>query len=127
MVSAFHGHYLVPWGDGRVIAGATRETDSGFNPRVTTAGAHEVLEEALRLAPGLADASLEEFRVGLRPVSADGQPLIGAVPGLDGAYVATGHGSTGLTLGPYTGRLVAQLVDDGEAEHDLSAFSPDRF
>lgn len=51
VVSGFHGHYLVPWDGGRVIAGATRETGSGFDPRVTTAGAREVLEEALRLAP----------------------------------------------------------------------------
>lgn len=127
VVSAFRGHYLVPWGDGRVVAGATRETGSGFDARVTADGAREVLEEVLRLAPGLAEAAIDEFRVGLRPLSADGLPLIGRVPDVDGAVVATGHGPTGLTLGPYTGKLVAQIVLDGAVEHDLSAFSPVRF
>lgn len=127
VVSAFHGHYLVPWADGRVIAGATRETGSGFDPRATVAGVCEVLDEALRVAPGLADADLHEVRVGLRPLSADGLPLIGAVPGVPAVYLATGHGPTGLTLGPYTGKLVSQLVLDGTAEHDLSAFDPGRF
>lgn len=127
VVSAFHGHYLVPWGDGRLVAGATRETGSGFDPRVTVDGAREILSEATRLAPGLSDAAIREFRVGLRPRSADGLPLIGAVPGVDGAYLATGHGPTGLTLGPYTGKLVAQLMLDGGAEHDLDPFDPDRF
>lgn len=127
VVSAFHGHYLVPWDDGRVVAGATRETGSGFDPRVTVDGAREVLAEALRLAPGLAEAEVETFRVGLRPLSADGLPVIGPVRGPDGVYLATGHGPTGLTLGPYTGKLVAQLVMDGAAEHDLTPFDPSRF
>lgn len=127
VVSAFRGHYLVPWADGRVVAGATREDGAGFAPRTTAAGVQEVLAEALRVAPGLADAELEEVRVGLRPVSADGLPLIGPVSGVDGAYLATGHGPTGLTLGPYTGKLVSQLVLDGAAERDLSAVDPGRF
>lgn len=127
VVGAFRGHYLVPWADGRVVAGATREDDTGFDPRATAAGIRDVLEEALRVAPGLADAELREVRVGLRPLSADGLPIIGAAPGVEAAYLATGHGPTGLTLGPYTGKLVSQLVLDGAAEHDLSAFDPGRF
>ncbi len=127
VVSAFHGHYLVPWADGRVVAGATREDGTGFDPRATAAGVREVLAEALRVAPGLADAELLEVRVGLRPASADGLPVVGAVPGVEGAYLATGHGPTGLTLGPYTGKLVSQLVRGGAVEHDLSAFDPARF
>lgn len=127
VVSAFHGHYLVPWADGRVVAGATREEGTGFDPRATAAGVREVLAEALRVAPGLADAELLDVRVGLRPASADGLPVVGAVPGVEGAYLATGHGPTGLTLGPYTGKLVNQLVRGSAVEHDLSAFDPARF
>ncbi|WP_225935430.1 hypothetical protein [Halobaculum magnesiiphilum] len=44
-----------------------------------------------------------------------------------GAYLATGHGSTGLTLGPYSGALVADLVRGVDPEADLSAFDPGRF
>ena len=60
------GHYLVPFEDGRVAAGATRETGSGFDPRVTAAGLQEVLDHALAVAPGLSAATVLETRVGLR-------------------------------------------------------------
>lgn len=126
-VTAFHGHYIVPRTGGRIIAGATREDGTGFDARATAAGLREVLDEALRVAPGLADAAFEAVRVGLRPVTADGLPVIGAVPGVEGVYVATGHGPTGLTLGPYTGRLVARLVRGAPVEHDLGPFDPGRF
>ena len=66
-------------------------------------------------------------RVGLRPVSADGLPVIGPIPDVEGAYVATGHGPTGLTLGPYTGTLVARLVRGEPVAQDLGPFDPGRF
>ena len=69
MISAFHHHYLVAWPDSRVVAGATRETGSGFAPHTTAAGVREVLGEALRVAPGLAAAEIREIRVGPAPVS----------------------------------------------------------
>lgn len=127
IVSAFHEHYLVPWPDGRVAAGATRETGAGFAPHTTAGGVCEVLNEALRVAPGLDDAEVEEVRVGLRPVSADRLPILGAVPEVDGGYVATGHGATGLQLGPYSGKLVAELVRGEESETDISQFGVGRF
>ncbi|NHN59635.1 MULTISPECIES: FAD-binding oxidoreductase [Halorussus] len=127
IVSAFRDHYLVSWPDGRVAAGATRETGSGFAPRTTAAGVREVLDEALRVAPGLADAEPAEVRVGLRPVSEDRLPILGGVPGVEGAFVATGHGATGLQLGPYSGKCVAERVLGREPETDISAFDPARF
>jgi D-amino-acid dehydrogenase len=127
IVTGFHDHYLVPWPDGRVAAGATRESGVGFDPRATAAGVHEVLDEALRVAPGLGDAELRKVRVGLRPASADGLPVLGPVPGVDGAYLATGHGPTGLLLGPYSGRIVAEQVAGREPDADVSPFRVERF
>jgi D-amino-acid dehydrogenase len=127
IVSAFRGHYLVPWPGGRVAAGATRETGSGFDPRPTAGGVREVLDEALRVAPGLANAELAEVRVGLRPLSEDELPVLGRVPEIDGAYLATGHGPTGLQLGPYSGKVVAAMVQGAEPETDVSAFAVGRF
>lgn len=126
IVKGFRDHYLVPWPDGRVAAGATREPDAGFAAEPTAAGVRTVLDEALRLAPGLADADFAEVRVGLRPASPDGRPVIGQAP-VDGAYLATGHGPSGLTLGPYTGRVVADAVLGRGVDADLSPFRPDRF
>jgi len=127
MISAFHHHYLVAWPDSRVVAGATRETGSGFAPHTTAAGVHEVLGEALRVAPGLAGAEIREIRVGLRPFTSDTLPVLGPVPGTAGVFLVTGHGPTGLTLGPYSGKLVADQMLGKAPELDLSPFSVARF
>ncbi|XVH32859.1 NAD(P)/FAD-dependent oxidoreductase [Haloferacaceae archaeon DSL9] len=121
------GYYMVPWPDGRVAVGATREAESGYDPRVTAGGLREVLSAALRVAPGLGDATHLETRVGLRPASADGLPVLGAVSGVDGAFLATGHGATGLQLGPYSGKLVADRVRGVDVGVDLEPFSVARF
>jgi glycine/D-amino acid oxidase-like deaminating enzyme len=127
MVSAFRHHYLVPWADGRVVAGATRETGSGFTPHTTTAGVRAVLDEALRVAPGLAGAEIREIRVGLRPLTPDTLPVLGAVPGVAGVFLVTGHGPTGLTLGAYSGKVVGALMLGQAPETDLAPFSVARF
>jgi glycine/D-amino acid oxidase-like deaminating enzyme len=127
IVTGFRDHYIVPWPEGRVAVGATRETGSGFDPRPTAAGFREVLTEALRVAPGLADAQILEIRVGLRPLCADGLPVLGAVPGADGVFLATGHGPTGLQLGPYSGKVVADLMLGRAPEVDLTPFRAARF
>lgn len=127
ILSAFRGHYMVPWPDSRVAVGATRETASGFDPRLTAAGIHEVLTEALRVAPGLAGWEIHEMRVGLRPLSRDGLPVLGPVPGIDGVYLATGHGASGLQLGPYSGKVTAELMLGGLPEIDLEPFRVARF
>lgn len=128
IINAFRGHYLVPWEDGRVVAGATREDGSGFEPVTTAEGVREVLSEALQLAPGLRDAAIREIRVGLRPVTPDKMPVLGRVPGREGVYLATGHGATGLQLGPYSGKRVAEMALGKDAtEVDLAPYRLARF
>jgi D-amino-acid dehydrogenase len=127
IIEGFRGHYMVPWPGGRVAVGATRETGSGFDPRLTAAGVREVLAEALRLAPGLAQWEIHEMRVGLRPLSADGLPVLGPVPRIEGVVLATGHGPSGLQLGPYSGKLIADLMLGRRPEMDLSPFHAARF
>jgi D-amino-acid dehydrogenase len=127
IVVGFHSHYLLTFGPHRVVAGATRETGSGFDPRATAGGVAEALGEALRVAPGLAAATLSEVRVGLRPASPDGLPVIGRAPGYERVWLASGHGPTGLQLGPYTGELVARLALGEPAPLDLTPFAPERF
>jgi glycine/D-amino acid oxidase-like deaminating enzyme len=122
VVSPLAEHYLLAF-PGRVVAGATREDGAGFDARVTAAGCAEVLVNALSVAPGLASATLHEVRVGLRPVATRGYPYVGAVPGVAGAYLATGHGASGLTYGPWSGVQVADAAL-GEPHDDLRAFAP---
>jgi D-amino-acid dehydrogenase len=127
IVLAFRGHYMVPWPDGRVVVGATRETGSGFLPHTTAAGVAEVLAEALRVAPGLAGAEIREIRVGLRPASRDGLPILGPVPAIANLLLAIGHGAVGLQLGPYSGKVVAGMIVHGAAETEIDPFSLARF
>jgi D-amino-acid dehydrogenase len=127
IVVGFHSHYLLSFPDGRVVAGATREDQAGFAVRVTASGAREVLGEALRVAPGLADFTLHEIRVGLRPATPDGLPILGRVPQLDNVFIATGHGASGLQLGPYSGALAADLALGKQPELDLAPFAVERF
>ena len=118
------GHYLLAFDDSRVVAGATRETGSGFEARVTAAGLAEVLANALAVAPGLGPAVHLETRVGLRPAGPDARPLLGPVPGLDGLVVATGLGASGLTMGPYAGAVAARSALGLPATLDLTPFHP---
>jgi D-amino-acid dehydrogenase len=127
IVVGFHSHYLLSFPDGRVVAGATREDQAGFDVRVTASGAREVLGEALRVAPGLADFTLHEIRVGLRPATPDGLPILGRVPQLDNVFIATGHGASGLQLGPYSGALVADLALGKQPKLDAAPFALERF
>jgi D-amino-acid dehydrogenase len=71
------------------------------------------------------DAPVEAW-AGLRPATPDGLPLIGALPGLEGAYLATGHGMLGVTLAPATAALLAPLVLEGRAAPELAPFDPAR-
>jgi D-amino-acid dehydrogenase len=94
---------------------------------MTAGGVHEALSEALRVAPGLAVGTLHEVRIGLRPASPDGRPILGHFPGGGNVFVATGHGPSGLQLGPYSGALVADLVLGQVSSIDLVPFDPARF
>lgn len=69
-----------------------------------------ILARATRYVPAVEDAPIQGYRACARPLSADGRPLIGTVPGLDGLFVCAGHGPWGISTGPASARLIADLV-----------------
>ncbi|QMU97292.1 FAD-dependent oxidoreductase [Microbacterium esteraromaticum] len=109
-VHPMSGHYMLAFDDSRVVVGATREPGTGFDPRVTAAGQREVLENALAVAPGLADATLIETRVGLRPMPEGTLPVVGAIDTMPGVYLNAGFGAGGLTMGPIVGDQLAAIM-----------------
>ncbi|SEI85971.1 D-amino-acid dehydrogenase [Bhargavaea ginsengi] len=117
-------HYMLAFDDSRVVAGATRETGSGFDYRQTVGGVHEVTGEALRIAPGLSSGTLREVRIGFRPMGEDSLPLLGKLEELGHVTIATGLGPSGLTMGPYVGYLASCLAMGEETGMDLSAYHP---
>lgn len=114
-------HYLLAFDDSRVVVGATREPEAGFDHRVTAAGLREVLDEALTVAPGLATATVAETRIGFRPASP--RPLLGRAGDV---VVATGFGPTGLTMGPVAGAVAADLALGQQPRLELSGLTPGR-
>lgn len=126
VVSAMGGPYILSFAPDRIVTGATHE-DVGFDYRVTAGGVADVLTSALKLAPGLADATMVETRVGFRPVSRDRLPIVGPVAAMAGAVIATGLGAHGLTLAPAVGMIAARLALGQDARGDLAALRPDRF
>ncbi len=124
ILPAGSGHYLLAFDDSRVVAGATRESGSGFDARVTAGGLNEVLTEALAVAPGLASATHVETRVGLRPAGPDPRPLLGSVSSVAGLVIATGLGASGLALGPLTGAVAARTALGVDQPIDLAPFDP---
>jgi glycine/D-amino acid oxidase-like deaminating enzyme len=116
--------YLVAFPAGRVVFGATRE-QAGFAYHTTVGGVGGLLAGAVELAPGLRDAELLETRIGFRPVTSDGRPLLGRLT--DRLIVATGHGPEGLTAGPWSGLAVALLALGQPPVTDLTPFAPSRF
>jgi glycine oxidase len=106
--------YLVPRPDGRLIVGATVE-ERGFDVAVTAGGVHELLREAYRLLPEVAEMELVEAMAALRPGTPDNLPLVGPSPRLDGLVLATGHYRNGILLAPLAAERVADLL---AAPHD---------
>lgn len=117
-------HYLLAFDDSRVVVGATRENGKGFDYRVTVEGQHEVLAAALKFAPGLANAQLIETRIGFRPAIDRLKPILGRVPGIEGLVLGNGLGAAGLTIGPFAGKLLAQLAVGETTELALDNYSP---
>jgi D-amino-acid dehydrogenase len=112
--------------DGFIRYAGTMEF-SGLNHVMHRARLEQLTAGARAYLPGLeAQAPLSEW-CGLRPVSADGLPMVGPLPGLEALVVATGHGMLGLTLGPATGALVSDWVLDGDADPRWRPLSPQRF
>lgn len=100
---------------------------SGINQRLDRRRIAILERAARRYLPGALDGSERTDWVGMRPVTPDGLPAIGWLPGLPNVCVATGHQMLGVTLAPSTGLAVAQLVLDGASEIDLVPFDPGRF
>jgi glycine oxidase len=113
--------YLVPRGDGRLIVGATVE-EMGFDTAVTAGGVHELLREAYRLLPDVAEMELLGVTAGLRPGTPNNLPIVGR-GAIDGLVLATGHFRNGILLAPLAAETVADLLS-GDRRSSFVGNSP---
>lgn len=100
--------YVVPRRSGEVVVGATME-ERGFDTTVTAGAVHDLLREAYRAVPELAELEFAEASAGLRPGTPNNMPIIERAA-LDGLVYATGHFRNGILLTPPTADRVAELV-----------------
>jgi glycine oxidase len=114
--------YAVPRDGGGLVIGAT-QYEAGFDVDVTVAGVRDLLRDAERVLPAVAEYALVETAAGLRPGSPDNRPLIGFL-GPSGLMVATGHGRNGMLLAPVTADAVVAML---RGEAGPSASDPRRF
>lgn len=117
--------YLVPRRSGEIVVGATSE-DAGFDERRTAGAAFDLLREAFRLLPGIAELELSEHSVGFRPALRDALPAIGPL-GPHGLFVATGHYRHGVMLAPATAMMLVDWMVAGQVSPLLVPFEPSRF
>jgi D-amino-acid dehydrogenase len=99
---------------------------SGLNHIMRPARLRQLTTAARGYIEGIGTARPVSEWCGLRPMSVDGMPIVGALGGVEGLSVATGHGMLGLTFAPLTGQMIARLVM-GEGDARLAGWSPDRF
>ena len=112
--------------DGFVRFAGTLEF-SGVNHEIRRPRLEQLTNASQRYLNGVGEAAALSEWCGLRACISDGLPVVGPVPGHRDIFIATGHAMLGLTLGPITGRLIAEYVLDGTPSMDIQALSADRF
>ena len=117
--------YFVPKRDASVVVGATVER-VGFDAGVTARGVSSLLQGAEGLAPAMAGSRFHAAWAGLRPVTPDGLPFVGRIPGREGLWLAAGHTRNGVLFAPVTAELVTELVLGKSPGLDVGAVSPGR-
>jgi glycine oxidase len=98
--------YTVPWAPDTLLVGATVE-DVGFDERSTVEGVRDLLDAVGEMLPASRHSAIADIRVGLRPSTADGLPLIGPLLSDSRICLATGHYRSGVLLAPITAKMVA--------------------
>ncbi len=104
-----HNRYAVPRRDGHVLVGSTLES-VGYDKKSTETARHQLHQDALAIAPSLAQYPIRHQWAGLRPATFDGLPFIGPHPTVQGLFLNTGHYRVGIACAPASARLLADLM-----------------
>lgn len=114
--------------DGTLRFGGTMEVN-GLNLSINPARVRGIVRSVHAYFPKFSETDFKGIQpwAGLRPVSPDGIPYLGEVPGLTNLTAATGHAMMGISLGPITGRLIADLLAGESPFRSIQAMKLDRF
>ncbi|ABS62509.1 FAD dependent oxidoreductase [Parvibaculum lavamentivorans DS-1] len=113
---------------GNRLRAAGQAEVGGYDLTLERPRAEAVLSALVSLFPQAGpEREAAEFWCGLRPMTPDGSPVIGATPGFANIFINSGHGTLGWTLGAGSGAALAELICGGASQPDLSPFSIRRF
>ncbi len=117
-----NNQYLLSFGSGKIIIGATHQSVKDFDARPTAGGMHYILDEALKAFPALKNSEVTRTHVGFRPFTYNHLPVFGRVQPYEGLLIANGLGASGLTTGPYIATLLAQMVTGEQTDIDITPY-----
>ena len=112
--------------NGNLLLGSTREL-VGYDKRNTVDGLKQIASQAVRILPDLKEMMLLRAFAGLRPYTPDGLPILGKVEKIKGFIMAAGHEGDGIALSAITGKLISELIINGETDVSLDDFNLNRF
>lgn len=114
--------------NGRLRFGGTMEL-AGMDESINPIRVRGIIDAVQRYYPEFGPQDFEGIKPwrGLRPCTPDGVPYVGRTRAKENLIVAAGHAMLGITLGPITGRIAADLLQDTAPKYDLAALSPDRY
>jgi glycine oxidase len=120
------GYGIGPLPGGGLLAGGTRD-EGDRSPQVRPEVVASIRRRLAVLLPASRDARLTHRWCCFRPATADGQPVIDRVPGVDNAWVSAGHNGTGILLAPAAGQALASWIASGNRPAEVSSFALSRF
>ena len=109
--------YVATKTDGLIWAGTTEE-EAGFEEITTSEARDSIMADFMKMIPGMDDAELVQQTACLRPLSADGMPIVDRVTGWDNLFVATGAGRKGILWSTGMAQAMFDLIDTGKAQVD---------
>jgi len=107
--------YVATKPDGLIWAGTTEE-ESGFDDSTNSKARDSIMEDFFKMVPGIQDAELLQQTACLRPMSADGMPIVDRVSGWENLYIATGGGRKGILWSAGMAHTVLDLIADGKSD-----------
>lgn len=121
-----NGNYMSTKPDGLLWVGTTEE-EAKFNESPTAEGRQEIMSVLRRMAPALRRMDVVKQTACLRPISPDGELILGRIPYISNAFVGTGGGRKGILYGPLMGKYLASQALEADRLERWSTLAPDRF
>ena len=119
-------YYVMQTITGNLVVGGG-EDDAGFDLSLSDMRIREAWAEGTAMLPRLSTLNQEAKIACLRPYAPGGIPILGKSTRFSNVLFATGHFRNGFCLAPVTGKIISDLIVDGESKIDITPYSPDKF